>query len=308
MPLRKCLARRRQFLAARPDATAIVDRAPLGSDRMGAEIDVLLDDGRTLHAYDTGGGDLVVLWHHGTPNIGTPPSPLFAASEPLGIRWISYDRPGYGGSTPRPGRTVASAAGDAAAVADALGVDRFAVMGQSGGGPHALACAALLAGRVTAAVSVAALSPYTGKDDYFAGMADAGVASLRAALAGRAAREQHAAAPDGDTDIGFLPADWEALDSDWSWFGEIVAAGQAAGPAPQVDDDLAFVRPWGFALPSITAPVLLLHGAADRMVPSLHAGRLAAELPTATTRIVPSEGHITVMRHAADALHWLRTR
>jgi pimeloyl-ACP methyl ester carboxylesterase len=275
---------------------------------MGAEIDVRLDDGRTLHAYDTGDGEHVVCWHHGSPNIGAPPAPLFAASAPLGIRWISYDRPGYGGSTPRPDRTVASAAADTAAVADALGVDRFAVMGHSGGGPHALACAALLPDRVTAAVSVAALSPYTGAPDYFAGMADAGVAALRAAHAGRAAREQHADRPQDGADIGFLPADWEALETDWAWLGEIAAAALAAGPAPLVDDDLAFMRPWGFPIAAVTAPVLLLHGAADRMVPSIHATRLATRLPTATARIVPSEGHITVMRHAADALPWLRSR
>jgi pimeloyl-ACP methyl ester carboxylesterase len=276
---------------------------------MGAEIDVRLADGRTLHAYDTGTGDLAVLWHHGTPNIGAPPAPLFPLSDPLGIRWISYDRPGYGGSTPRPDRTVASAATDAAAVADALGVDRFAVLGHSGGGPHALACAALLPDRVTAAVSVAALSPYTtDNDDYFAGMADAGVAGLRAALAGRAAKERHQASPHDDADIGFLPADWQALETDWAWFGDIVAAALAAGPAPQIDDDLAFVRPWGFPLAAVAAPVLLMHGAADRMVPSVQATRLAAQLPTATPRIVPSEGHITVMRHAAEALHWLRSR
>ena len=273
---------------------------------MGNEIDVRLDDGRTLHAYDTGGGDLVVLWHHGTPNTGAPPSPLFGASEPLGIRWISYDRPGYGGSTPRPDRTVASAATDAAAVADALGVDRFAVMGHSGGGPHALACAALLPDRVTAAVSVSALSPYTTDDAYFAGMADGGVASLRAALAGRAAKERHAARPDDGADIGFLPADWTALDTDWSWIQQIVAAGVASGPAPLVDDDLAFVRPWGFPFAAVTAPVLLVHGAADRMVPSVHATRLAALLPAASSRIIPEEGHITVLRHAPDALRWLR--
>ncbi|MEV0130878.1 alpha/beta fold hydrolase [Dactylosporangium sp. NPDC050688] len=285
---------------------------------MGGEFEVPLRDGRVLHAYDTRGGDHVVFWHHGTPNTGAPPSPLFAASEPLGIRWISYDRPGYGGSTPHPDRSVASAAADAAAVADALGVDRFAVMGHSGGGPHALACAALLPDRVTAAVSVASLSPYApaaapstaglSDDGYFAGMADGGVASLGAAIAGRAAKERHEATPHDDLDIGFLPADWEALSTDWSWFGEIVAAAQRSGPAPLIDDDLAFVRPWGFPLAAVTAPVLLLHGAADRMVPSVHATRLAAQLPTATLRVVPAAGHITVMRHAADALQWLRAR
>src|ERR671910_2718554 len=104
---------------------------------MVTETDLELGDGRTLHVYDTGTDDadgrLAVFWHHGTPNIGAPPEPLFPAAARLGIRWVAYDRPGYGGSTPRPGRDVASAASDAARVADALGVGRFAVMGHSGG-------------------------------------------------------------------------------------------------------------------------------------------------------------------------------
>ena len=91
---------------------------------------------------------LTVVWHHGTPNVGTPPEPLLPASAERGIRWVSYDRPGYGGSTPHPGRDIASAAADVEAIADALGIDRFAVLGHSGGGPHALACAALLGDRV----------------------------------------------------------------------------------------------------------------------------------------------------------------
>lgn len=115
------------------------------------ETDLELRDARTLHAYDTGDdGRLAVFWHHGTPNIGTPPEPLFAAADRLGIRWVSYDRPGYGGSTPHRGRDVASAAADVSSAADALGIDRFAVMSHSGGGPHALARAALLPDRVRA--------------------------------------------------------------------------------------------------------------------------------------------------------------
>ncbi len=157
---------------------------------MVTELDLELADGRTLHAYDTEPDDdatrsLVVFWHHGTPNIGAPPEPLFVAAARLGIRWVSYDRPGYGGSSPLPGRTVASAAGDVASVADALGIDRFAVMGHSGGGPHALACAALLPERVLAVVSLAGLAPFGAEGlDWFAGMAASGRASLSAAAEG----------------------------------------------------------------------------------------------------------------------------
>jgi pimeloyl-ACP methyl ester carboxylesterase len=107
------------------------------------EADLELGDGRTLHYYDTREDDpegrAVVFWHHGTPNVGSPPEPLFPAAAGNSLRWVSYDRPAYGGSTPNPGRDVASAA-DVAAIADALGIGRFSVLGHSGGGPHALAC------------------------------------------------------------------------------------------------------------------------------------------------------------------------
>src|SRR5918997_4929768 len=102
---------------------------------MVTEPNVKLSDGRTLHAYDTGANDaddrLTVFWHHGSLNAGAPPEPLFPAAEELGIRWVSYDRPGYGGSTPPPDRAVATAAGYVSPVADALGIDPFALMGHS---------------------------------------------------------------------------------------------------------------------------------------------------------------------------------
>src|ERR687893_626049 len=160
--------------------------------------DLELSDGNTLHVYDTGvndaDGSLAVFWHHGTPNIGSPPEPLFAAAARLGIRWVSYDRPGYGGSTPYRDRDVASAAADVSSVADALGMDKFAVMGHSGGGPHALACGALLPERVRGVVSVAGLAPFGVEGlDWFAGMADSGAASLSAPAEGREAKEGYEA-------------------------------------------------------------------------------------------------------------------
>jgi pimeloyl-ACP methyl ester carboxylesterase len=269
------------------------------------ETDVALPDGRTLHAYDTGGDGPVVFWHHGTPNLGRPPEPLFRD----GVRWISYDRPGYGGSTPRPDRDVASVAADSAAVADALGVDRFALLGHSGGGPHALACAALLPDRALAVAGVSGPAPYGSPGlDWFAGMAPGSAASLRAAVEGRAVKEKHEADVDEDADIGFVPADWAALEGSWSWFGSVVGPATAAGPAALIDDDLAAVRPWGFDPATITAPVLLVHGAADRMIPAAHSRWLAAAIPAADLRIVPDEGHVSVLVPAgADTVTWLIT-
>src|SRR5437762_1013180 len=146
-------------------------------------MDLKLSDGRTLHCYDSGdAGGLTVFWHHGSPNTGAPPEPLFPAAAERGIRWISCDRPGYMASTPRPGRDVASVAADVASVADALGVGEFAVMGHSGGGPHALACAALLPERVLAVAAGSGLAPF-GADglDWFAGLTADGAAEHRAA-------------------------------------------------------------------------------------------------------------------------------
>ena len=135
---------------------------------MVTETDLALGDGRTLHVYDTGTGDgttgLAVFWQHGTPSTGAPPEPLFAAAAERGIRWVSHDRLWRVNS--ELGRDVASAAADVASIADALGIDRFAVMGDSGGGAHALACAAVLPGRVlatdTSRSSTPASWPWTG--------------------------------------------------------------------------------------------------------------------------------------------------
>src|SRR5262245_60585963 len=124
------------------------------------ETDVELAGGRTLHVYDTGLDGVPVFWHHGTPNTGEPPEPLFDAAKRLGLRWVSYDRPSYGRSTPLPGRDLASAAADTAMVAEVLGLERFAVVGHSGGSNHALACAGLLVDRVLAGVCISALAPY----------------------------------------------------------------------------------------------------------------------------------------------------
>lgn len=275
---------------------------------MVTETDLALSDGRTLHVYDTDtdtGTGLTVFWHHGTPNTGAPPEPLFPAAAERGIRWVSFDRPAYGGSTPLPGRDVASVAADARAVADALGIERFAVMGSSGGGPHALACAALLPDRVLAAGSVSGLAPAGAEGlDWFAGMGAAGAAELRAAAEGRAALEEHLAGADFDPEL-FTPADHAALAGPWGWLGRIAWQAIQAGTGGAVDDNLAFVGPWGFEPGQVRVPVLVLHGGEDRMVPSSHGEWLARHLPSAQFWLRPEEGHVSVLRHAEAALDWL---
>jgi len=286
------------------------------------EADVPAGDGRTLHVYDTGpggagldgagldgagldGAGLTVFWLHGTPNIGEPPEPLFAAAARHGIRWVSYDRPGYGGSTPHPGRTVGSAAADVSRIADALGLGRFAVMGHSGGGTHALACGALLPERVLAVVSGSGLAPFGAAGlDWFAGVGAASEATLRAALRGRAALAEHYATASFDPEM-FTGADLAALDGPWGWLGEVAGKAAAGGLDAAVDDNLAYVAPWGFTPGQVTPPVLFLHGGQDRIVPSAHGAWLAARCPAAELWLRPDDGHVSVLGAAPAALDWL---
>jgi pimeloyl-ACP methyl ester carboxylesterase len=279
---------------------------------MGTDIDVVLDDGRTLHAYDASAdgaaGGVPVLWHHGTPNVGSPPVPLLPAAAERGLRWVSYDRPGYGGSTRRPGRDLASAAQDAAAVADALGIEQFAVMGHSGGANHALACAALLPDRVLAIVWGSGLAPYDAAGlDWFAGVSPAGTAELRAAADGPEALERLLATSEFDPEQ-FTPADHAALAGEWSWLGTVAGQGLANGLGGMVDDDVAYVTPWGFDAGPVRPPMLLLHGGQDRMVPSAHSEWVARRNPSAELWLRPDEGHVSVLRHAVPALDWLADR
>jgi pimeloyl-ACP methyl ester carboxylesterase len=274
------------------------------------ESDLELSDGRRLHVYDTrtddGAARLPVVWHHGTPNVGEPPVPLFATADQLGMRWVSYDRPGYGGSSPNPGRDIASAAADVASIADALGLRQFVVMGHSGGSPHALACAALMPERVLGVVCVSGLAPFDAAGlDWFAGMAPAGAAELRAASAGRESLEKFLASTEFDPEL-FTPADHAALKGEWSWLGAVAGKSMPKGFGGMVDDDLAYVAPWGFDPGRRTAPVLLLHGGKDRIAPISHARWLAGQIRSSELWLRPDDGHISVLGAGAAALGWLR--
>lgn len=279
--------------------------------------DVSPGGGRVLHVYDTGpavagtagarGARLPVFWLHGTPMIGAPPVPLFPAAAEHGVRWVSYDRPGYGGSSPVPGRDVASGAADVAVIADALGLDRFAVLGQSGGGPYALACAALLPHRVIGAVSMSGRAPYPADGlDWLAGMRPGSAAELNATLAGRDALAALIASEDDFDPEMFTPADHAALAGNWKWISTVVGPALEQGTDGLIDDALAAVRPWGFDPAAITTPVLLVHGTADRVMPSAHSEWLARHIGgSAELALVKDAGHISVFDAAPEALGWL---
>ncbi|GAA2041260.1 alpha/beta hydrolase [Agromyces tropicus] len=258
-----------------------------------------------VEASPEGAAAPTVVWHAGSPHTGEPLEPLVAASRARGIRLVTFARPGYGGSTPRPRRDVASVAADVGAIADALGLERFATLGYSGGGPHALACAALLPDRVTAVSVLASPAPYDGDDDWFAGMH--GPAALRAAAVSRAERMRFAETDEFDPGQ-FIAADFDVLGGEWGAVGRDAGRAEQFGPGGLVDDDVAFTRDWGVELGDVRVPALLVQGELDRVIPRAHAVRLVAGLPDARLWMRLDDGHVAVLRVVPEVLDWLVER
>jgi pimeloyl-ACP methyl ester carboxylesterase len=281
-------------------------------------------DGRELAVQEWGDpAGRPVVYLHGTPGSRLERCVDSGALDRLGVRLITYDRPGYGQSQPRPDRTVADAAGDVTAVADALGVGRFAVYGASGGGPHALACAALLADRVDRAASLAGVAPYgegglSTVAAWLAGMTPLNTDEFGAALAGRAALEAFLKPQVGviRTDpaglVEMLLTELPAVDAAVlgrpdvaAMFTESSAESVRVSADGWVDDDLAFTRSWGFAPADITVPVLVWHGELDVLAPVGHSALLAGEITGATFVRDPGTGHLGAVDAHPAALSWL---
>jgi pimeloyl-ACP methyl ester carboxylesterase len=269
-----------------------------------------LADGRELELEVTGpDGGRVLVFIHGTPGGSHQLGQLARAVHARGHRLVTWSRAGYGASSRRAGRDVASETADAAAVLDHLGVETCVVAGWSGGGPHALACGALLADRVRAVTTIAGVAPYDAEGvDFLAGMGEDNLEEFGAALKGAeplrawltAARPQLA-----DVTAAEVAASLETLISEGDRasltgeFADFLAAefrqAVAAGVDGWFDDDLAFVHPWGFDLGDIAVPAYLWQGSEDLMVPFGHGQWLHGRIPGATAHLEAGRGHLDIL-------------
>lgn len=267
-------------------------------------------DGRQLEYLVSGPPDgPALLFQVGTPNAATLIRAVTEPAAALGLRVICYSRPGYGQSTAKPGRTVADCVPDVRAVLEAVAVEKFYTLGWSGGGPHALACAALLPDRCLGAATLAGVAPYPAPGiDFLDGMDESNVAEFSAAFEGVDAVTTFLepmpavfGAATGKSVIegmaGLLsPVDVAALTGEFA--DDMAAAIRGAvssGIAGWRDDDLAFVEHWGFALSGITVPVSVWQGRQDRMVPFAHGQWLAANIPGAQAHLFATEGHLSLV-------------
>jgi pimeloyl-ACP methyl ester carboxylesterase len=285
------------------------------------EHEVRLDDGRRLTVREDGDPDgRPVFRLHGTPGSRLLYPPHVADARRRGIRLIGYDRPGYGGSTARRGRRVGDVAPDVAAVADQLGIDRFAVWGHSGGGAPAIACAARLPGRVVAATSLAGVAPPGAEGlDPLEGMGEANREDVHLMLSDPAAWEaklqresiEYArATPEQLQSILttlLSEVDRAALTPELvSFFVEEGREGLRHGADGMRDDNLSDTVPWGFDLSSVRCPLQIWHGAHDRFVPFAHGQWLAAHLPRAEPHLLPDAGHLGLLSERIPEVHaWL---
>jgi pimeloyl-ACP methyl ester carboxylesterase len=289
----------------------------------------------TDHTISTEDGRRLCLVEAGQPNgipvlvlRGSPHSRLLydrwvEDAQSRGIRLLCYERPGYGKSTRKPGRTVASVANDVTAIARALSLKQLLIWGVSGGGPHALACAALLPDLVAAAAVLGSIAPYPAEGlDYFAGMGEDNIADFKAALKGGEAHKQAVEASASKllrADLKTLmqalqsllsPVDAAVLTTDFANFVlRSVREGIGQSRDGMIDDDVAHLAPWGFNLSDIRIPILLMHGERDLFVPVSHSRWLAGKIPNVETRLLPEDGHLTLSLRRIPEVHaWLLSK
>ena len=288
---------------------------------MGELRTVSTNGGGTLEVLTAGPADgRAWLWIPGTPSAAVSFPRLEALADRLGLQMVTWSRPGYGGSSPRPlpaeGPRIADDVRDAERVLDALGIERFVTVGWSGGGPRALACAALLPSRCAAAATLASVAPFDSAGlDWTAGMAPENVADFEVASGHP---EDYAAYQEENflplVEIGaddmadgmagfFTSTDAAAFTGDLAqWLTQMFHRAGAQGVVGIHDDGLAIAAPWGFDLGSIAVPTAVWAGGQDVMVPFAHGQWLAKHIPGAVPHLIETEGHLTLLDRLEEVL------
>ncbi len=267
-------------------------------------------DGRSLDVWLAGPPDgIPVVYHSGTPGNGLPYADYVAALADRGLRYVSVTRPGYGGSTRLEGRAVAHVVADTRTVLDELGVDMAYVAGWSGGGPHALACAALMPERVLGTAILAGVAPYPAPGlDWLAGMGAENIAEFNLTLQGAdallpsveaGAAMMRSVTPEGIADaFGDLVDEVDRATAHGPFAGYLAALDHEAFRISHwgwLDDDITFTQPWGFNVADIESRVHVWQGAHDRMVPFGHGQWLAANIPNACPHLFAEHGHLSLV-------------
>jgi pimeloyl-ACP methyl ester carboxylesterase len=277
-------------------------------------------DGRELCVEIAGGRDRAVLVHNGMPNSRHLYERWIEDAQRRQIQLISYDRPGYGRSTAQPGHSVADGAADVRAIAQALGIEQLGVWGISGGGPYAVACAALLPDLVVASAVLGSIAPWDAEGlDYFAGMGEDNKEDIQLYFSDREAARSRADAQ--RTELLSVTADqiteaWASLVSEVDatvivgdfaeWLVECFRDGLAPGVEGWWDDGVASLEPWGFEFADVRVPVKVWHGRHDRFVPFQHGQWLAEHLPNAEANLSETDGHLTLIVNRVPEVHeWL---
>jgi pimeloyl-ACP methyl ester carboxylesterase len=266
-----------------------------------------LKDGRELEILDNGiNSESAIIFHHGTPGHASSWTDWLESAANAGIRAIAYSRAGYGTSDRNLGRTVNSINSDVSQLLDAKNITKFVAIGWSGGGPHCIANT--FEPRNVGAISLAGVGAYGVDDlDFLEGMGPENHVEFGAALKGEAVVEQWMNDNAGSMKTvtgdeireafgGLIGvADKAILDGDEA---DAMASSMRSALAVSfdgwIDDDLAFVKQWGFDLAAITKPVFLWQGDDDFMVPHAHSYWLEKHIPTSTLTFKPGEGHISV--------------
>jgi pimeloyl-ACP methyl ester carboxylesterase len=268
-----------------------------------------------------GDGGRVVLVQVGSPNAGVLYDDWVEDAAARGLTLITYDRPGYGGSSGQPGRTVADCAADVRRLSEVVGFDRCVVWGYSGGGPHALACGALIDELVAAVATIGSPAPFDAPGlDFLAGWSEEDREEWELFLSDRAEWERHGEGQRAELlamSAGELAEHWSAgqsavdravLQGEFGvWLHRAAHAALAPGIEGWMEDDIAwFHSPWGFDTGSISIPVKVWHGLEDRLMPFAHGRWLAENIPGAQAELRDDDGHLTVVARRIGEVHeWL---